>query len=75
MCDIFFFINVGQVATVDNLPDWYWIYFQNSNVTTPRVYMAIMEGGLVGFRVLFDTMSRSIPDMPHVNFLMGIGML
>jgi hypothetical protein len=54
MCDIFFFINVGQVATVDNLPDWYWIYFQNSNVTTPRVYMAIMEGGLVGFRVLFD---------------------
>jgi presenilin-like A22 family membrane protease len=75
MCDIFFLINVGQVSTVDNLPDWYWIYFQNSNVTTPRVYMAIMEGGLVGFRVLFDMMSRSIPDMPHVNFLMGIGML
>jgi hypothetical protein len=24
---------------------------------------------------LFDMMSRSIPDMPHVNFLMGIGML
>jgi len=46
---------LGKYRPFDNLPIGIGYIFQkNFQCNDSTVYMAIMEGGLVGFRVLFD---------------------